>query len=226
MTKTRIFLYSTISAIALSSATMAHAESDQQTLVDRARITINDLRHDQAFGNAKELMKTARAVLIVPRLYKGGFFVGGEGGNGVLLARQANGGWSEPAFYGIGSASFGLQIGLQQSEMVIFVMNQKALDAVMTDQFKVGANAGIAVATLGSGVEGATTGAAGADIVTWASSSGAYAGISINGSIIKPLPEENAAYYGHAATPQQIVYRGAVSNPNAAGLRESLVLAN
>jgi SH3 domain-containing YSC84-like protein 1 len=209
------------SAIVLSAAAApAHAQTDQQQLVDRARITIEDLKRDKEFGTAKDLIHHARAILIVPRLYKGGFIVGGEGGSGVLLGRTSGGGWSSPAFYAIGSASFGLQIGLQESEMILFVMTQKGLDALMQDQFKVGVGAGIAVVTLGSSVEGATTSAAGADIVTWASSSGAYAGVSLNGSVIKPQPDDNAAYYGRKLTTQQII-RG-VESPNGAALRQSL----
>jgi SH3 domain-containing YSC84-like protein 1 len=223
---TRIFLSASFGALALLSVSAANAASDQQSLVDRARITIDDLRKDPSFGNARDLLRTARAILIVPRLYKGGFFVGGEGGNGVLLAREKNGTWSSPAFYGIGSASFGLQIGLEQSEMIIIIMSQKALDALMTDQFKVGANANIAVVTLGSGVEGATTSHAGADIVTWASSSGAYAGVSLNGSVIKPLQGDTAAYYGRKVTPRDILYHQNVSNPGAASLRQALLSVN
>ena len=197
---------------------LAHAQSDQQVTVDRAGFVINDLRHDKAFGNARDLLRRARAVLIVPRLYKGGFFVGGEGGTGVLLTQKSVGGWSEPAFYAIGSASFGLQIGLEQSEMIMFVMSQKALDALMRDQFKFGANAGLAVVTLGSSVEAATTAAAGPDIVVWASSSGAYAGVSLNGSIIKPQFDEDHAYYGPGVTQQDILFRGTVANPHASAL--------
>ncbi len=117
-----------------------------------------DLRHDKAFGNAGELIRRAKAVLIVPRLIKGGFIVGGEGGDGVLMARRRNG-WSDPAFYVIGAASFGLQVGLEQSEMILLVMSEKGLNGIMHDQFKIGAQAGITVVTLGSGVEGAMAGA-------------------------------------------------------------------
>ncbi len=198
--------------------TRAHAQSDQQVTVDRAGFVINDLRHDKEFGNARDLLRQARAVLIVPRLYKGGFFVGGEGGTGVLLTQRRGGGWSEPAFYAIGSASFGLQIGLEQSEMIMFVMSQKALDALMRDQFKFGAQAGLAVVTLGSNVEAATTAAAGADIVVWASSSGAYAGVTLNGSIIKPQFDADHAYYGPGVTQQDILFRGTVANPHASAL--------
>ena len=98
-------------------------------------------------------------MLIVPRLFKGGFIVGGEGGKGVLLARAPGGTWSDLAFYGLGSASFGLQAGLEQSEAILLVMTQGGVGALVHDQFKIGAQAGIAVATLGSGVEGAMAGA-------------------------------------------------------------------
>ncbi len=213
----------TASAILLAAAfaiPMAHAATEQQNLVDRARITIDDVRKDKAFGDAPSLMRKARAILIVPRLYKGGFFVGGEGGDGVLVARTAHG-WSEPAFYALGSASFGLQIGLEQSEVVMFIMSQKALNAVLQNEFKIGANAGLAVVTLGSGVGAATTSAAGADIVVWASSSGAYAGITLNGSIIKPRPNWDRDYYGRTMTTRQVLY-DAPNVQGALGLREAL----
>ncbi|HEY2617153.1 MAG TPA: lipid-binding SYLF domain-containing protein [Acetobacteraceae bacterium] len=208
-------------AVVLLAPLAARAQSDQQLVVDRASRTIADLRHDKAFGNARQLMHEARAVLIIPRLFKGGFIVGGEGGTGVLLARGANGAWSDPAFYAIGSASFGLQAGLEQSEAVLLVMTQKGLNALMRDQFKVGAQAGIAVATLGSGVEGAVS-AGGPDIVVWSSSSGVYAGIALNGSIIKPQPEDDQAFYGRPLTTHDVLYGRVPPAPQATALRREL----
>ena len=210
-------------SLGVLGAPPAHAAaSDQQATVDRAAIVVGDLHRDKAFGNARTLMQRARAVMIVPRLVKGGFFVGGEGGDGVLMTHKAGGGWSEPAFYAIGSASFGLQIGLEQSEMVMFIMSQRALDAMMHDQFKIGADAGLAVVTLGSGVEAATTAAVGADIVVWASSSGAYAGVSLNGSIVKPQFDQDRAYYGPGVTQRDILFRGTVANPQTGPLLHAL----
>jgi lipid-binding SYLF domain-containing protein len=198
----------------------AHAQTDQQQIVDRARITVTDLSHDKAFGNARQLLHEARAVLIVPRLFKGGFIIGGEGGEGVLLARGQGGVWSDPAFYAIGSASLGFQAGLEQSEMILLVMTQRGLDALLRDQFKVGAQAGIAVANLGSGVEGAANPAP--DIVVWSSSSGIYAGVALNGSIIKPQPTDNARYYGRPLTTNEIIYRHMGVAPHANTLRSAL----
>jgi SH3 domain-containing YSC84-like protein 1 len=196
----------------------ARAQSDQQAVVDRARITIEDLSHDKAFGNARQLLHRARAVLIVPRLYKGGFIVGGEGGNGVLLVRGSGNTWSDPAFYGIGAASFGLQAGLEQSETVLLVMTQKGLDALLRDQFKIGAQAGIAVANLGSGVEGAIGGASPPDIVVWSSSSGVYAGISLDGSVIRAQQDDDRVYYGRPVTTRDILFgRGGVALRRALG---------
>jgi lipid-binding SYLF domain-containing protein len=205
----------------LCSISGAFAASDQANLVDRARITIDDLKKDKEFGNAVQLMRNARAVMIVPSLIKGGFFVGGEGGEGVLLTKSA-GTWSDPAFYTLASGSFGLQVGLEQAEMVVFVMSDKALNAFMQDEFKIGAQAGLAVVTLGSTGEIDTTAAARADVVVWASSSGAYAGITLNGSVIKPRDSWNQSYYGRAEPVSAIVAQHASLNPSADGLRAAL----
>jgi lipid-binding SYLF domain-containing protein len=220
-TATRL-LGATILSLGVLGAPLARAASDPQDVVDRAQLVINDLRHDPEFGNARTLMQRARAMLIVPRLYKAGFFFGGEGGEGVLMTHKPGGSWSEPAFYAIGSASFGLQIGAEQSEVVMFVMSQKALDALMRDEFKIGADAGLAIVTLGSNVEAATTAAVGPDIVVWSSSTGAYGGITVNGSIVKPEFETDHAYYGPGVTQRSILFTGKVANPRASGLVHAL----
>jgi lipid-binding SYLF domain-containing protein len=198
----------------------ARAAGDEQATVDHAIVTLQDLRHDKEFGNARTLLHEAKAVLIAPRIFKAGFFFGGEGGQAVLMTRGAHG-WSNPAFYTVASASFGLQIGAQEAEMIMFVMNDRALQALMQDKFKIGANAGIAVATLGSTVEGATTAHAGADIVVWASASGAYAGISLDGTLVEPRQEVDADYYGRSLSSSDILHN-TVRNPAAAALVREL----
>jgi lipid-binding SYLF domain-containing protein len=213
-------------ALAITLATSAFAPSaraatGEQATVDHAVGTLQDLRGDKEFGNARQLMHQARAILIAPRIFKAGFFVGGEGGTAVLLVRGPHG-WSDPAFYTVASASFGLQIGAQESEMIMFVMSDRALNALMQDKFKIGANAGIAVATLGSTVEGATTAHVGADIIVWASASGAYAGLSLDGTLIEPQTEGDANYYGRPVTSRQIVLEHTVRSPAAHALVRTL----
>ena len=149
------------------------------------------------------MLRRARGVMICPRVFKAGFFFGGEGGACVLLARAGNGTWSYPAFYGMGSGSFGLQIGIQDSQFIMMIMTEKGLHAVLDSQFKFGADASIAIATIGAGVQGSTTGALGADIIAFSQSRGLYGGISIEGSLMGQRSEWNRAYYGrrlrHAA---------------------------
>jgi lipid-binding SYLF domain-containing protein len=136
------------------------------------------------------MLQGARAVYIVPKLVKGGFIFGAEGGDGVLLHRVGHG-WSTPKFYGMGSASFGLQAGLEQAELVFIINSDRALRGIEHGNVKLGAGAGLTVATLSSGAEGAAT-ANGAPIVVWTSGAGAYAGLTFNGSVIKEDKDEDA----------------------------------
>lgn len=216
----RLFGAVSLLALGLATAAPAMAQSSQQVTVDGARKVLNDLRHDKAFGNAAQLMRQAKAVFIVPKLIKGGFVAGGEGGNGVLMVHRRDG-WSAPGFYAIGAASFGLQIGLEQSEVIMLIMTQKGLDGVLRDQFKIGAQAGISVVTLGSGVEGAIGGANPPDIVVWSSSTGLYGGLTVDGSIIKSEPNMDSQFYGRPVTPRDVLF-GSVGSPAAAPLRREM----
>jgi lipid-binding SYLF domain-containing protein len=215
-----------LAAIGLAfGAPGARAASDQQNLVDEARITLDHLKGDPSFGNAKELLRHARAVLIVPNLFKAGFFFGGEGGGGVMLARSAGGTWTHPAFYTLASASFGLQIGGQLSEVIMIIETDKALSALEEDEFKFGAQAGISVVTLGAGAQAASSTALNsADIIVWSSSSGAYAGVTLEGSLVKPRDSYNEAYYGRPMAVKQILNLNEGNNPGADNLRAALTI--
>ena len=206
----------------LAAGSPARAASDQQNVVDEARITVDHLRSDKEFGNAPELLHRARAVLIVPNLVKAGFFLGGEGGDGVMLARTG-GNWSDPAFYTLASASFGLQAGIQSAEVVTLVMSDRALKAIEQDQFKFGAQAGLAIVTLGAGAQAASsTALQSADVIVWSSASGAYAGLTLEGSLVKPRDSYNEAYYGRPTTVAGLLGKvGGISG--AKGLRLALL---
>lgn len=220
LTRARFLSAAALMAVTVFVAPMARAQTSQQVTVDGARKVLADLRHDKAFGNAAQLMRQAKAVFIVPKLIKGGFIVGGEGGNGVLMVHR-KGSWSAPGFFAIGAGSFGLQVGLEQSEMIMLIMTQKGLDGVLRDNFKIGAQAGITVATLGSGVEGAIGGASLPDVVVWSSSTGVYGGLTIDGSVIRAEPNQDSTFYGRAVTSRDVLF-GKVDSPRVAALRREL----
>ena len=175
--------------IALFAVAPAQAASKGELLQDANR-TVNHLKSDPAFATAASMMRGARAVFIVPRLVKGGFVFGAEGGSGVLLERTGRG-WSEPKFYDMGSASFGFQAGLEKAELVFIINSSRALNGIKHGNFKLGGQAGVTVATLSSGAEGATT-AHGGDIVVWTSGTGLFGGVAFNGSVITPDKDLNS----------------------------------
>ncbi|MBV1795997.1 lipid-binding SYLF domain-containing protein [Siccirubricoccus sp. G192] len=197
---------------------------EEQTLVDRATLSVQEILgggNDQL--NATAMLRRARAAMVCPRIFRAGFFFGGEGGGCVLLGRDAAGSWSSPAFYSLGSGSFGLQAGIQDMQVLMLIMNDKALNAVLDSQFKFGADASIAVATVGGSVEAATTAAVGADILVFARARGLYAGLTLEGSLLSARSEWNRAYYGQDVSPRQIVVAMAVHNPGADPLRAVLM---
>jgi SH3 domain-containing YSC84-like protein 1 len=188
MLKSLIKLASAAAIASVCVALPAYADDESDLLRDANR-TVNHLRSDPAFGTARTMLQGAEAIYIVPKLVKGGFIFGAEGGEGVLLHRTGHG-WSTPRFYNMGSASFGLQIGLEKAELVFIINSKRALSGIEKGEVKLGAGAGITVVTLSSGAEGATT-AHGGDMVVWTSGTGAYGGLTFNGSVIKQDKDAN-----------------------------------
>jgi len=212
-----------VAALALTVPQLAKAANEQQVVNDAAVAVQRLSTGSGVAANARDLLSRARGVMIIPTLVKGGFIFGGQGGTGVLLSRDPQtGAWSYPAFYTMGAGSFGLQIGLQVSKIMLIIMNDRALNAVLEHEFKLGAEAGIAVATLGGGAEFSTTAAGGADIYALAESQGLFGGVAIQGGIVKPEVDNDHAYYGPNVTAQDIVVRRTVKNPGAEALRTAL----
>jgi len=191
-----------------------------RALVDYARLTIDNFVADPDMTWVRAHMRDAKGVLIVPRLGKGAFMVGGSGGRGVLLARdEKTGNWGEPSFYSLGSVSFGFQVGGQTSEVILMVMRQRGLERLYTSSVKLGADFSVAAGPVGVGA--ATKGVT-ADIVSFARARGAFAGGSLEGAVITVNDTWNSAYYGKPVRPIDILVTRAVSNPHSAELQKAL----
>jgi lipid-binding SYLF domain-containing protein len=212
-----------LSGVAAVPRARATTQADLQEEVDRATLAAEDILGDNQGAEARKLLPNAKAVMVCPRIFKGGFMFGGEIGSCVLLARGAQGSWSFPAFYGVGGGSFGAQIGIQDAEIMMVIMTDNGLRAVMDSQFRLGAGASVALVTLGTGVEGATTAALSADIVAFARPRGLFAGIAIQGSIMNADSEGDEIYYGQPVGTVDIVRAMRVNNPGADPLRAVLM---
>lgn len=199
----------------------AHAQTEQQTLVDRATLTVQEMLGPKDAEDERALLRRAKGVLVCPQIFKAGFILGGQGGSCVMSGHAARG-WTAPAFYGLGSGSIGLQIGIQDAEIVFIVLTEKGLQALLDSQFKFGADASVAVATIGVGIQGSTTAALQADIVAFSRARGLYAGVTLDGSHIGTKSDWNQIYYGHPIAAQQLVISNEGQNPGADPLREML----
>lgn len=202
---------------------LAAGSSEQQALVDKARFTVQAFTADPDMGAFRYYLRRAIAVLIFPDIFKAGFFIGGEGGSGVLLGRNAGTDtWTPPAFYTMGGGSLGLQFGAEQAQVILLVMNTKALDAVINNQVKLGADASIAVGPIGKGVAAATTTAMNQDILSFSRSKGLFAGVSVAGSVLKARNDWDQLYYGRAVTAGDVVLRHMADAPGADALRQAV----
>jgi lipid-binding SYLF domain-containing protein len=202
----------------------ASDRGEAQALIDKSKGALCDMMGNEAFSWLHGYLKDAKGVLIFPQVLKGGFFLGGSGGTGVLLVRNEETGlWSEPAFYTMGSVTFGLQIGAEAAEVVMVAMNQKALDSLLTSSVKLGGDASVAIGPVGGGAKGAVTiPAVTADFVSFTKAKGLYAGLNLDGSVLAVRDSLNNAYYGKEVSPKDIFVMMDVKNSGANGLRRAL----
>lgn len=189
--------------------------SDQKELLVRAQATLESMLSNPDYPSLLNLATRAKAILIVPRMLKLSFLIGGHGGSGVLLARGADNKWSNPAFYTIGGINYGFQIGGQSSELILTVMSEKGLRALLDHELTLGADAGASIGTIGRGAHAATGLGQDADVYAFARSEGLYVGISLDGTIITPDTGWDEAFYGKGATPEAILIERKFTSPDA-----------
>ncbi len=229
MKKTGLRFKNVLFAVIISTMVVGYAipataaePIEQQGLVDKARVTFESLMTDKNQSWLNENLNQAKGLIIIPSLLKAGFVIGGSGGSGVLVVKDdKTKQWSQPAFYTLGSATFGLQIGAEAAEVIMMVRTQKAVDALFTSSFKLGGDTSIAVGPVGAGVKSNIV----ADILSFSRTKGAYAGVSLEGAVIKTKDKWNEAYYGKAVSPVDIIVKRSVSNPGSKALRTKVAEA-
>jgi len=216
------FIFLFVLSFMMANAFSAKAISDEQELIDTAKYTMERLLTDEVFSQVPFYLKKAKAILIVPSMFKAGFFLGAEGGSGVLLSKGMEEEWSYPAFYTVGGASLGLQIGAENSEVLFVILTDSGLESILNTSVKLGADASIAIGPVGAGIEGATTTSFGADIIVFSRSIGLFGGVAGEGSIIYERKSWNESYYGEGTTTREIIQENGVQNENANSLRAVL----
>ena len=216
-----IFVGALVGCTTLSSAT---TEQKAVSIVNKSESVFFDFwsSNEKPMQQMRGLYPDARGIVILPGVLKGGFIVGAEGGSGVFLARDASGRWGYPAFYTMAAGSIGFQAGAQSSDIILLLFSDKAVRSLVRHQGKIGADLGLTVGTVSTGVEASTTTNVGADILAFSSGIGVFAGASAEAAIMIKRNDFNHAYYGEPVTPEQIIIDSAVQNPQADKLRTLL----
>ncbi len=215
-------LFAALLFAAVAGGSAVRAESEAESLVTEARLTVDRLMADKDFFELPKFIANAKGIYIVPQLVKGGFIIGAEGGTGVFLARGTDGSWSAPAFYTLGAGSLGLQIGGEVKETVFVLMSDKAVDAMLSSEFKLGADASVTVGPLGRGIEASRSTDFTSDIYAFSKSVGLFGGGALEGAKIFTRTSLNEAYYAPGATPKSIVIDRKYTNTHAESLRQLL----
>jgi len=165
-------------------------------------------------GIPKDLLENAECVAVFPSVLKAGFIVGGRGGRGVASCRTPSG-WSAPAFFNLGGASFGLQIGAQSTDFIMLFMNKGGLDSLLSDEFTLGGDASVAAGPVGRQAGASTDLKLNAQILSYSRSRGLFAGLELKGVVIKPSTDDMRDVYGEGVTAKETLKDNSVTAPAA-----------
>jgi lipid-binding SYLF domain-containing protein len=182
-------------------------------LDDSAKI-LNELLGAPDNGIPDDVFKSSKCVAVVPSMVKGGFVFGAEHGRGVATCRTAKG-WSAPAPFVITGGSWGAQIGAQAVDLVMLIMNDKGMSDLLSSKFKLGANGSVAAGPIGRDASASTDWKMKAEVLTYSRTRGLFAGLTLDGAVIKQDDDSTRALYGHE-TPFRQILMGRVPAPAGA----------
>jgi lipid-binding SYLF domain-containing protein len=192
---------------------VAFASEAASSRLESAATVLNEIMATPDKGIPSDILGSAKCVAVVPNLLKGGFIVGGAHGRGMATCRTATG-WSAPAPLTTTGGSVGLQIGGQAVDLVMVVMNDRGMQALLTNKFKLGADASVAAGPVGRHTEGATDWKLRAEVLTYSRARGLFAGISFNGAVIKQDEDATGELYGRQIDFKTIL-TGSVAAPQS-----------
>ena len=204
-----------------TAASQTSSADAEQRIIDESTTALEALRSNPDFSELAASLKNASGVFVFPHVRKAAFILGGQGGNGVLLARDDQGNWSPPAFYSIGAGSVGLQLGYEDASIVLVLMNHGALESALDKGLTLGANVSVAGGTLGNSSETRAVDTA-TDIRQFVDASGVFAGASLDGAVIGSRRGKNHDYYGEEVSAHDILMARTVAAPHATKLEHAL----
>lgn len=192
-------------------------ESREAERVAKVVEVLNEVMGTPDKGVPRDLLQKAVCVGVIPSQKKLALVIGGSFGRGCLVCRRGGDGpWGAPSMFTIGGANVGFQIGGQATDFVLVVMNAKGAEKLLQSRSKLGVDASVAGGPVGRTAEGATDLQLHAEILTYSRSRGLFAGLSLEGQVVKQDHDGNTRLYGRKLEPRDILFKGVVGVPAAA----------
>ena len=190
------------------------ALADETGRLQNAMAVVRALRAAPDNGIPEDLWSKADCVAVIPGMKKAAFIFGGEYGRGAMSCRNADG-WSAPLFLQLAKGSWGLQIGAEEVDLILLVMNRDGVDRMLNNKITLGADASVAAGPVGRSATASTDGQVTAKILSYSRARGAFAGINLSGGVLRPDTDANKEYYG-AVAPHDLLLGKASTKDTAA----------
>jgi lipid-binding SYLF domain-containing protein len=214
-----LFIFSfTVSSLAFA------ANSDQERVILESKQVLSDIMNGPDQNIPQELLSKCKAIAIYPSVIKGGFIIGARYGRGVVLKREKKTGkWGPVSFSTITGLSGGLQVGIQATDFVLVILNNKGLESLLTSQLTLGGDVSLSIGPIGRTTEIGTDLWLRTGMVSYSRSRGVFGGVALDGAVVTPDNEANKAYYGRPVTSRDILFDNNVpANPFSKELTDLL----
>ena len=212
-------------ALAMTSAPLTYGADDKETTERLAAATdvLNEIMGAPDKGIPQDLLDKSACAVIIPNVKKGAFIVGAKYGRGFIVCRKSGGtGWSAPAGVKVEGGSVGLQIGGSETDVIMLLMNQKAINKLLSSKFTIGGDASAAAGPVGRTSSAETDAQLHAEILTYSRTKGLFAGVSLQGATLRPDDDANKDLYGKKMSNQEIVVGNTKQPAAASGLIAAL----
>jgi SH3 domain-containing YSC84-like protein 1 len=203
-----------VSLLLTSTAFAASTREDLQDRIDSAKIVLDQIMGAQDRTIPSNILKSATCVAVVPGMIKGAFLVGAQYGQGVVTCRTGHG-WSAPVFIRMAGGSFGFQIGGQATDLVLVAVNERGMQDLLRDKFKIGGDASAAAGPVGRAGTASTDWKMNAELLSYSRAKGLFAGIDLDGTSVSQNRDDTELYYGQPYH-FDVVLRGDVPVPPGA----------
>lgn len=208
----RLLAAAAVVVIGVSGVVGARQDSDEARRVREAATVFGEIMNAEDKAIPSAILGNAEAIAVFPSTVRAGFIVGGMRGRGIISART-EGSWSGPGFLTLTGGSFGLQIGGQAADIILVVNNRRGLENLVANQFTLGADAAVAAGPVGREAKAATDVQLRAEILSYSRARGLFAGVTINGSTVRPDRDANERFYGTRLETKQIIFGPSPGTP-------------